>query len=105
MYYSCLLLLLLLLLVVVVEVVVAAVVVAVAVAAVVVVVVAAAGHLQRRRRHSVREGRPMLLAYVSKTKRWVRLHRVRDSKRYTWSPLEDSRLFGPSPWKILATTY
>ena len=20
---------------------------------------------------------------------------------YTWSPLEDSRLFGPSPWKIL----
>ena len=21
------------------------------------------------------------------------------------SPLEDSRLFGPSPWKILATTY
>ena len=25
--------------------------------------------------------------------------------RYTRSPLEDSRLFGPSPWKILATTY
>ena len=24
---------------------------------------------------------------------------------YTWSLLEDSRLFGPSPWKILATTY
>ena len=24
---------------------------------------------------------------------------------YTRSPLEDSRLFGPSPWKILATTY
>ena len=24
---------------------------------------------------------------------------------YTQSPLEDSRLFGPSPWKILATTY
>ena len=23
---------------------------------------------------------------------------------YTRSPLEDSRLFGPSPWKILATT-
>ena len=23
----------------------------------------------------------------------------------TRSPLEDSRLFGPSPWKILATTY
>ena len=27
------------------------------------------------------------------------------SDRYTWSPLEDSRLFGPSPWKVLATTY
>ena len=25
--------------------------------------------------------------------------------QYTRSPLEDSRLFGPSPWKILATTY
>ena len=24
---------------------------------------------------------------------------------YTRSPLEDSRLFGPSPWKVLATTY
>ena len=24
---------------------------------------------------------------------------------YTQSPLEDSRLFGPSPWKVLATTY
>ena len=24
---------------------------------------------------------------------------------YTRSPLEGSRLFGPSPWKILATTY
>ena len=24
---------------------------------------------------------------------------------YTRSPLEDSRLFGHSPWKILATTY
>ena len=24
---------------------------------------------------------------------------------YTRSPLEDSRLFGPSPWKTLATTY
>ena len=24
---------------------------------------------------------------------------------YTRSPLEDSRLFAPSPWKILATTY
>ena len=23
---------------------------------------------------------------------------------YTRSPLEDSRLFGPSPWKILAAT-
>ena len=22
---------------------------------------------------------------------------------YTRSPLEDSRLFGPSPWKVLAT--
>ena len=27
------------------------------------------------------------------------------SEPYTRSPLEDSRLFGPSPWKILATTY
>ena len=25
--------------------------------------------------------------------------------QYTRSPLEDSRLFGPSPWKILAATY
>ena len=25
--------------------------------------------------------------------------------RYTRSPLEDSRLFGPSPWKILAAAY
>ena len=25
--------------------------------------------------------------------------------QYTRSPLEDSRLFGPSPWKFLATTY
>ena len=24
---------------------------------------------------------------------------------YTRSPLQDSRLFGPRPWKILATTY
>ena len=24
---------------------------------------------------------------------------------YTLSPLEDSRLFGPSPWKVLATTH
>ena len=24
---------------------------------------------------------------------------------YTRSPLEDSRLFGPGPWKVLATTY
>ena len=24
---------------------------------------------------------------------------------YTRSPLEDSRLFGPSPWKIVAATY
>ena len=23
---------------------------------------------------------------------------------YTWSPLEDPRLFGPSPWQILAAT-
>ena len=27
------------------------------------------------------------------------------STPYTRSPLENSRLFGPSPWKILATTY
>ena len=24
---------------------------------------------------------------------------------YTLSPLKDSHLFGPSPWKVLATTY
>ena len=29
----------------------------------------------------------------------------RDHLLYTLSPLQDSRLFGPSPWKILATTY
>ena len=28
-----------------------------------------------------------------------------DGRKYTRSPLEDSPLFGPSPWKILATTY
>ena len=27
------------------------------------------------------------------------------SHSYSRSPLQDSRLFGPSPWKILATTY
>ena len=27
------------------------------------------------------------------------------SLAYSRSPLDDSRLFGPSPWKILATTY
>ena len=27
------------------------------------------------------------------------------SLTYTQSPLQDSRLFGPSPWKILAATY
>ena len=27
------------------------------------------------------------------------------SNLYTRSPLEDPRLFGPSPWKVLATTY
>ena len=26
-------------------------------------------------------------------------------QRYTRSPLQDSRLFEPSPWEILATTY
>ena len=26
-------------------------------------------------------------------------------RRYTRSPLKDSRLFGPCPWKVLATTY
>ena len=30
---------------------------------------------------------------------------VRTGWFYTRSPLEDSPLFGPSPWKILATTY
>ena len=24
---------------------------------------------------------------------------------YTWSPSQDFRLFGPRPWKVLATTY
>ena len=34
-------------------------------------------------------------------------HRAADGviSLYTRSPLEDSRLFGPSPWKVLATTY
>ena len=27
------------------------------------------------------------------------------AERYTRSPLEDSRLLGPSPWKVLATAY
>ena len=30
---------------------------------------------------------------------------ARAGRAYTRSPLEDSRLFGPGPWKILATTY
>ena len=30
---------------------------------------------------------------------------TRDVTKYTRSPLEDSLLFGPSPWKVLATTY
>ena len=30
---------------------------------------------------------------------------LRKDDQYTRSPLEDSRLFGPSPWKILAATY
>ena len=29
----------------------------------------------------------------------------RREEGYTRSPLQDSRLFGPSPWKIVATTY
>ena len=28
-----------------------------------------------------------------------------DNSLYTRSPLEDSRLFGPRPWKVLAATY
>ena len=32
-------------------------------------------------------------------------HREGRSADHTRSPLEDSRLFGPSPLKILATTY
>ena len=41
----------------------------------------------------------------------TRITQTRDRSRqlaldeYTRSPLQDSRLFGPSPWKILATTY
>ena len=30
---------------------------------------------------------------------------VSDRRPYTRSPLQDSRLFGPRPWKILAATY
>ena len=30
---------------------------------------------------------------------------IRKQRVYTRSPLQDSRLFGPSPWKILATSY
>ena len=28
-----------------------------------------------------------------------------DPRKYIRSPLQDSRLFGPSPWKVLAATY
>ena len=35
----------------------------------------------------------------------VSVNRTLPPSLYTRSPLEDSRLFGPSPWKILATTY
>ena len=33
------------------------------------------------------------------------LHALKFQSAYTQSPLQDSRLFGPRPWKILATTY
>ena len=33
------------------------------------------------------------------------LKQTMTTNMYTRSPLEDSCLFGPSPWKILATTY
>ena len=33
---------------------------------------------------------------------WIHSHS--ESEQYTRSPLEDSRLFGPSPWNILAAT-
>ena len=29
---------------------------------------------------------------------------IEDNSPYTQSPLQDSRLFGPRPWNILATT-
>ena len=35
----------------------------------------------------------------------VSLQSITAFTSYTRSPLEDSRLFGPSPWKILATAY
>ena len=37
--------------------------------------------------------------------RVIIIQQVSRWRAYTRSPLEDSRLFGPSPWKVLATTY
>ena len=47
----------------------------------------------------------LLASKVMKTARGICVSRKLLAKRYTRSPLEDSRLFGPSPWKMLATTY
>ena len=35
---------------------------------------------------------------------YIYIKRERERYVYTRSPLEDSSLFGPSPWKILAAT-
>ena len=52
----------------------------------------------------------LLFYYYYHSRRELRgKHSVRDWRQtespYTRSPLQDSRLFGPSPWKILAATY
>ena len=44
-----------------------------------------------------------LTYHISKCRRGERRDARQETKRwYTRSPLEDSHLFGPSPWKILA---
>ena len=51
---------------------------------------------------SLQRWRVMQQVQLAALDKWCRRKHMR---LYTRSPLEDSRLFGPSPWKFLATTY
>ena len=60
---------------------------------------------------AARLARPDLVVAItrlaSKVTSWNKGHdrALRRLMQYTRSPSQDSRLFGPRPWKILATTY